>query len=107
MGSGGRCDAAARLRHQTLDLLGFRSHATSVGLIQLCEELVLGGILTPEALERIKAAIQAELTVCNARISNHEKFDASLRRSIDAVFSQAPLKAPTDNAPADAGAPAA
>jgi hypothetical protein len=35
-----RSDAAARERHRTLDFVGLRAHATAVGLIQLCEELL-------------------------------------------------------------------
>ncbi len=66
----GRCDAAARERHRALDFIGLRAHATTVGLIQLCEELLNSGVLSPEGLERIKGAIRTELTVSsNARIS--------------------------------------
>ncbi len=50
----GRCDAAARERHRALDFIGLRAHATTVGLIQLCEELLNSGVLSPEGLERIK-----------------------------------------------------
>ena len=65
----GRCDAAARERHRALDFIGLRAHATTVGLIQLCEELLNSGVLSPEGLERIKGAIRTELTVSsNARI---------------------------------------
>ena len=75
----GRCDAAARERHRALDFIGLRAHATTVGLIQLCEELLNSGVLSPEGLERIKGAIRTELTVSsNARISNHAAFDDTL-----------------------------
>jgi len=85
-----RCDAVARERHRTLDFIGLRAHATTVGLIQLCEELLNAGILNPEGLERIKGAIRSELTVCNARISNQPTFDDTLKRRLDAIFPQAP-----------------
>lgn len=81
-----RCDAAAKERHRTLDFIGLRSHATTVGLIQLCEELLHVGVLTPDALERIKGAIKSELTICNTRISNHPTFDATLQCRLDALF---------------------
>jgi len=81
-----RCDAEARERHRTLDFIGLRAHATTVGLIQLCEELLNAGILTPDGLERIKGAIRSELTVCNARISNQPTFDDTLKRRLDAIF---------------------
>jgi len=81
-----RCDAEARERHRTLDFIGLRAHATTVGLIQLCEELLNAGILTPDGLERIKGAIRSELTVCNPRISNQPTFDDTLKRRLDAIF---------------------
>lgn len=56
-------ETAARERHQTLDLIGRRAHATAVGLIQLCEELLNAGVLGTDALDRIKDAICSELTV--------------------------------------------
>lgn len=94
----GRCDAAARERHRTLDFIGLRAHATTVGLIQLCEELLNSGILTAEGLERIKGAIRTELTVSsNARISNHNSFDDTLRRRIDSIFPAAPGEPPKEH----------
>ncbi|AMU95434.1 MULTISPECIES: hypothetical protein [Sphingopyxis] len=94
----GRCDAAARERHRALDFIGLRAHATTVGLIQLCEELLNSGVLSPEGLERIKGAIRTELTVSsNARISNHAAFDDTLRRRIDAIFPAAPGEPPLEH----------
>ena len=75
-----------REKHRTLEFIGLRSHATTVGLIQLCEELLTAGILDGAALQRIKDAIRMELTVGNARISNQPTFDATLRRRLDAIF---------------------
>ncbi|WP_260582538.1 hypothetical protein [Sphingopyxis sp. PET50] len=89
-----RCDAEARERHRTLDFIGLRAHATTVGLIQLCEELLNAGILTPEGLERIKGAIRSELTVCNARISNQPTFDDTLKRRLDAIFPKCARRRP-------------
>ncbi len=60
-------------------------------MIQLCEELLNAGILSAEALDRIKTAILTELAVSSSsRISNHATFDDSMRRRIDAIFPQAP-----------------
>lgn len=84
-----RCDAVARERHRTLDFIGLRAHATTVGLIQLCEELLNAGILQQDGLDRIKRAIISELTVSNTRISNQAGFDDTLKRRIDAIFPQA------------------
>lgn len=92
-----RCDAAARERHRTLDFIGLRAHATTVGLIQLCEELLNAGVLSPEGLERIKGAIRSELSVCNSRISNQPTFDDTMRKRIDAIFPQAPGLPPREH----------
>lgn len=81
-----RGDSVARERHRTLDFIGLRAHATTVGLIQLCEELLNAGILKQDALDRIKGAIISELTVSNSRISNQSGFDEVLKRRIDAIF---------------------
>src|SRR3546814_5348511 len=78
--------SGARELHRTIDFLGLRAHATTVGLIQLCEELMRLGILDAPALERIKDAIRMELTLSQARISNHTIFDETLRRRLDAIF---------------------
>lgn len=91
-----RCDTIARERHRTLDFIGLRAHATTVGLIQLCEELLNAGVLKPDGLERIKGAIRSELTVCNARISNQPTFDDTLKRRIDSIFPQAPGQPPIE-----------
>src|SRR3546814_1598908 len=79
--------SGARELHRTIDFLGLRAHATTVGLIQLCEELMRLGILDAPALERIKDAIRMELTLSQARISNHTIFDETLRRRPDAIRS--------------------
>ena len=93
-----RGDAAARERHRTLDLIGLRAHATAVGLIQLCEELLNAGVLTAESLDRIKDAICSELAVGKrARVAGQLGFDDALRRRIDAVFPVAPGKPARDN----------
>lgn len=79
-----------REKHRTLDFIGLRSHATTVGLIQLCEELLNAGILDDAALQRIKDAIRMELTVGNARVGNRAQFEETLQRRLDAIFPQAP-----------------
>jgi hypothetical protein len=93
-----RGDVAARERHRTLDFIGLRAHATAVGLIQLCEELLNAGILSTEGLDRIKASICSELAVGKrARVSDQREFDNMLRCRIDAVFPAAPGEPARDN----------
>jgi hypothetical protein len=93
-----RGDTAARTRHDTLELIGLRAHATAVGLIQLCEELLNAGVLSVEGLDRIKDAICTELTVGKReRVSRQSNFDETLRSRIDAVFPMAPGEPARDN----------
>lgn len=93
-----RGDAAVRERHRTLDFVGLRAHATAVGLIQLCEELLNAGVLSADGLDRIKDAICSELAIGKrARVSDQREFDHMLRRRIDAVCPAAPGKPAQDN----------
>lgn len=92
-----RCDSVARERHRTLDFIGLRAHATTVGLIQLCEELLNAGVIDQSAVERIKSAIISELSVSKSRISNQANFDSTLKRRIDAIFPAAPGKSPEEH----------
>src|SRR3546814_20594538 len=86
-----RADSAARDRHQTLDLIGLRAHATTVGLIQLCEELLNSGVLGVEGLDRIKDAIFPELPVgTRARVARQSNFAETLRGRSDASFTSIP-----------------
>ena len=97
MNTPARADIAARERHHKLISVDLRAHATAVGLIQLCEELLNAGVLPPEGLDRIKDAICCELAVGKrARVSDQHEFDAMLRRRIDAVFPAAPGKPARD-----------
>jgi len=83
----GVSDTAARERHHNIDIVGLRAHATAVGLIQLCEELLNAGVLSGDGLDRIKAAICEELVVARkARVSVTMHFHETLRQRIDAVF---------------------
>ena len=92
-----RGNAAARERHRTLDFIGLRAHATAVGLIQLCEELLNAGVLSAGGLDRIKDAICSELAVGKrARVSDQREFDLMLRGRIDAVFPSAPGESARD-----------
>jgi hypothetical protein len=79
----------ARELHRTLDFIGLRAQATTVGLIQLCAELVKVGVLDDDALGRIKGAIHRELTVSQARGYNRPEFEETLRQRLDAVFPKA------------------
>lgn len=78
----------ARELHRTLDFIGLRAHAATVGLIQLCEELMAAGIIDGAAIQRIKDAIHMEISVTRSRMSGHDSFDDTLRTRLDAIFPQ-------------------
>lgn len=80
--------AEARELHRTLDFIGLRAHAATVGLIQLCEELLMVGILDAAAIERIKDAIHMEISVSRSRMTGHDSFDDTLKTRLDAIFPQ-------------------
>jgi len=61
------CLSDPRQLHGAIDLIGLRAHATSVGLIQLCAELMKAGVLDGQAVQRIKDAIRREITISNPR----------------------------------------
>lgn len=83
----GKTDTAhARELHNTLEFIGLRAQATSVGLVQLCAELVRAGVLDDAAVERIKEAIRMELTLTNSRGRYRAEFQQTLKQRLDAIF---------------------
>ena len=79
-------EQAIRL-HECLDFIGLRAQATSVGLLQLCAELVKVGVLDDSAVDRIKTAIQKDITVSRrGGKHDHEQFETTLRKRLDSVF---------------------
>lgn len=79
----------ARELHQTLEFIGLRAQATTVGLLQLCAELVRARVLDDEAVQRIKDAIHREITVSHSRGHFREEFEDVLRQRLDAIFPRA------------------
>lgn len=84
----------ARELHRTLEFIGLRAQATTVGLIQLCAELVAAGALKDEAIERIKDAIFREITVTHPRGYNRAQFERTLRERLDLIFPHGPDSEP-------------
>jgi hypothetical protein len=72
--------------HETLDFIGLRAHSTTVGLLQLCTELVRAGIIDLGAVERIKGAIHREIIVSHARGHDREEFARILKERLDSIF---------------------
>jgi hypothetical protein len=79
-------ERAEKRLHDTIDLLGFRAQATTVGLLTLARELVRAGVLDEAALSRIKDAIQRELCLSRPAAASREEFEAVVRRRLDALF---------------------
>jgi hypothetical protein len=76
----------ARQLNSELGLVGLRAQATAVGLVQLCSELRSAGVLSDEAVARIKAAIADQIVVSYKPSRGREAFEASLHRRLDRLF---------------------
>ncbi|TFI57133.1 hypothetical protein E2493_16620 [Sphingomonas parva] len=72
--------------HDTLDFIGLRAHATTVGLLQLCTELVQAGTIDLQAIERIKGAIHREIMASHHRGHDREEFSRTLKDRLDTIF---------------------
>lgn len=95
--------AEARKLHDTLGLIGLRAHATAVGFVQLCAELLKAGVIDDPAVSRIKDAIAKDIIVTRTATRGQEDFEASLRRRLDALL---PTKANADEHDSSIGTPA-
>jgi hypothetical protein len=78
--------AEARKLHDTLGLVGLRAHATAVGFVQLCAELLNAGVIDDPAVERIKDAIAKDIIVTRTTTRGQEDFETSLRRRLDTLL---------------------
>ncbi|MEG3165438.1 hypothetical protein U1701_12620 [Sphingomonas sp. PB2P19] len=78
--------ADARKLHDTLGLVGLRAHATAVGFVQLCAELLKAGVIDDPAVARIKDAIAKDIIVTRTTTRAQEDFEASLRRRLDSLL---------------------
>ncbi len=77
---------AGKALHDTLSFVGLRAQATAVGLLAVTAELIRAGVLDEAAVERIKAAIFADLAL--GRPSSREKrdYEAMIRKRLDSLF---------------------
>ena len=85
--------------HDLISFVGLRAHATAVGLLQLSAELVKVGILSEEAISRIKAAIADELELSRPVSLSKEEFDRTTRRRLDRLFAGEEKLAPPPTIP--------
>src|SRR5690606_14538226 len=75
----------ARELHRTLEFIGLRAQATTVGLLQLSAELVQAGVLDQAAIERIKESIFRVIAVSPPDGYNRAEFEQTLRQRLDAI----------------------
>lgn len=73
--------------HDSIDLVGMRAQATTVGLIQLAVELQKAGVLDETAVDRIKEVIANEISLNRPRAIPPERFHEHLRTRLDRLFS--------------------
>lgn len=73
--------------HDTIELVGMRAQATTVGLVQLSIELVRAGVLDQDAIGRIKDSIAKEICLNRPRSIPAENFNENLRARLDRLFS--------------------
>ena len=79
----------ARELHRTLEFIGLRAQATTVGMLQLCAELVRAGTLQQDAVERIKHSIFREIAVNQPSGYNRAEFERTLKHRLDSIFPSA------------------
>lgn len=73
--------------HDLIGLLGLRAQATAVGLVQLAKELHKAGVLSDEAVARIKDAIFKDIALNRPRGRAKDQHERELRQRLEAVFS--------------------
>jgi hypothetical protein len=73
--------------HDSVELVGMRAQATTVGLIQLSIELQKAGVLDEAAVERVKDVIANEISLNRPRSIPPERFQEHLRGRLDRLFS--------------------
>jgi hypothetical protein len=72
--------------HDMVGLLGLRAPATAVGLVQLAKELHKAGVLSEEAIARIKGAILNDIALSRPRGRQKDEYERELRKRLEAVF---------------------
>jgi hypothetical protein len=103
-------EAKARQLHFSVDLMGLRAHATGVGLLQLCAELLKAKVIDDDAIGRIKEAIATDIIVSRKISRGKDEFARSLRQRLDATFpktgrEQTTELGPIENMPAELAEP--
>jgi hypothetical protein len=72
--------------HFDLGNVGLRAQATAAGLVQLCRELHLAGLLQDDALARVKSAIADEIIMAAPRSAVTEGYRHYIGGRLDSIF---------------------
>jgi hypothetical protein len=72
--------------HDSIDMIGLRAQATSIGLIQLAVELRRAGVLEDAAIGRIKEAIAREIVLNAPKSISKELYLATVHKRLDHLF---------------------
>lgn len=75
--------------HDDLRNVGLRAQGTAAGLVQLCKELQLAGVIGETAVGRIKDAIADEITLIGPRTVVRETYRQEVCSYLDSIFSGA------------------
>ena len=79
-------ETADRHLHSELNLLGFRSRAAVVGLLQLTKELRQAGLIDDAATNRVRDAVVDELALMRPRHASSTQLRKSLQNRLDALI---------------------
>jgi hypothetical protein len=72
--------------HSDLNNIGLRAQASAAGLVQLCRELEQAGVLSGDALTRIKSAIADEIAFNAPRSYKVEDYRRYIGGRLDSIF---------------------
>ena len=73
--------------HDALKFIGLRATVTAVGLLRLSAELVKAGVLSDEALGRIKESMVKELSLNRPPNTEKEEYERTMRQRLDRLIS--------------------
>jgi len=72
--------------HYDLANVGLRAQATAAGFLQLCAELRDAGILSEDAIGRIKDRIARDITLSAPRSTTPEEYKREVSARLDRLF---------------------
>lgn len=73
--------------HEDIAFLGLRAQATAVGLVQLSIELQRAGVLSQDAICRVKGAIADNLTLKTPSYLTAKEHRCEVAQRLDKLFS--------------------